>query len=115
MKVFKVDIPIYHGYLRIVVAKDFMKAAKKLNVPDEGNDLNRFGAFVCTSEDDLGYECYNLFLRKDIGNDLIAHEVVHLINAIYVRKKIKLCPNNDEPQAYMTGWITNEIYKALNK
>lgn len=115
MRVVKVDIPIYHGYLRIVIAKDYVKAAKRLKIDDEGNDLNSLGAFVCTSRDDLGYECYNVFLHKDIDHDLIAHEVVHLVNAIYVRKKITLDPHNDEPQSYLTGWITGEIYKALKQ
>ncbi len=115
MKVIKVPIPIYHGYLRIVIAKDYVKAATALKIDNEGNDLNKLGAFVCTSEDDLGHECYNVFLHKDIDHDLLAHEVVHLVNSIYVRKKIILCPHNDENQAYMTGWITGEIYKALNK
>lgn len=115
MKVITVDIPIYHGYLRIVITKDFIKAAKKLKIDDEGNDLSTFGSFVCTSKDNIGHSQYNIFLNKDIDHDLLAHEVVHLVNAICVERKIKLDPFNDEPQAYLTGWITGEIYKVLNK
>lgn len=115
MKIVKITIPIYHGYLRIVIAKDFIKAAKKLKIDDDGNDLSRFGSFVCTSNDNIGHSHYNIFLHKNINHDLLAHEVVHLVNAIYVERKIKLDPYNDEPQAYLTGWITGQIYNTLNK
>jgi hypothetical protein len=44
----------------------------------------------------------------------IAHEVVHLKNYIYSDCSIQLDRNNDEPEAYLTGWLFDEIYKFLN-
>lgn len=111
----KIIIPIYFGYLQIVVAEDFVVAANKLNISDEGFKLNTLGAFVSTSDDDLGHECYTLFIQPDVDHDLIAHEVVHLVNEFYIKRGIKLDLYNDEPQAYLTGWITGEIYKVLKK
>jgi len=115
MRVVKLDIPIYQGYLRIVITKDFVKAAKKLNIDDEGNDLNLFGAFVTLSRDKRGIPIYNVFFHKNVGHNLLAHEVCHLVNFIFSDRKIKLDILNDEPQAYLTGWVTAEIYKALKK
>jgi hypothetical protein len=114
MKVIEVDIPIYFGCLRIVVAKNFIKATKKLKVSNEGKDLNSFGAFVCESISN-GKTYHNLFIRPNIDHDLIAHEVVHLVNSIYIKCHIILDPHNDEPQAYLTAWVTDQIYKALDR
>lgn len=114
MKITKISIPIYCGYLRIVVNEDLYEAAKAVGVDDEGNELNDFGAFVTTSK--IGpHSCFNVFFRPNVCHMLIAHEVVHLVNAIYVERHIKLDVLNDEPQAYLTGWITEQIYKTLKK
>lgn len=115
MKVIKIDIPIYFGYLRVVITDNFKKSADKLKVDDEGLELNSYGAFVCSSKDDRGISYFNVFFHEDVDHDLIAHEVVHLVNAIYAERHIKLDIHNDEPQAYLTGWITGEIYKALKR
>ena len=115
MKVLKIDIPIYFGYLRIITCEDFAIAAKKLNISDEGRNLSLYGAFVCVSRDKDSIAEFNVFFRPDVEADLIAHEVVHLVNAIFIDKGITLCPRNDEAQAYLTGWVTKEIYKALKK
>jgi len=36
---------------------------------------------------------------------IIAQELVHLKNYIYQDKGIKLDRFNDEPEAYLTGWL----------
>ena len=114
-KVTKVRIPLYHGILRIVISDDFTKSSKKLNIDNEGHDLSMFGAFVTTSIDDNRETNFNVFFAPDVEHDSIAHEVVHLVNAIYISRRITLDPNNDEPQAYLTGWITGAIYRTIKK
>lgn len=109
----KIRIPIYHGILRIVITDDFIASAKALKIDDEGLNLSSFGAFVCTSTDKNKETLFNVFFRPDVAHDLIAHEVVHLVNAIYISRRITLDPNNDEPQAYLTGWISGQVYKVL--
>lgn len=112
MTIKKISIPIYQGYLRIFVNQDFEEAAQIAGVSDEGNDLNSFGAFVSTSKIGV-HHCFNVFFRENVDCSLIAHEVVHLVNAIYAERHMKLDIHNDEPQAYLTGWITEQIYKTL--
>ncbi len=45
--------------------------------------------------------------------DTVAHEAVHVVNRTYEHAGAKLDTKNDEPQAYLTGWIVGEIYKAF--
>lgn len=46
----------------------------------------------------------------DVGT--VAHEVTHVKNMVYKHAGIKHDPTNDEPEAYLVGWLTNEIHKA---
>lgn len=115
MKVITKSIPIYFGYFRIVITKDFKKAFKKLKVDDEGINLSNYGAFSGNDVTDDGFFRYTIFMKPDIYPDLIAHEVVHLVNRLFIDTHIKLSRKNDEPQAYITAWFVSEIHKALKK
>lgn len=115
MKVITKDIPIYFGYFRIVITKDFEKAFKKLKIDNEGINLSNYGAFSGNDTTKEGYFRYTLLMKPDIYHDLIAHEVVHLVNRLFIDRHIKLKRRNDEAQAYLTGWFVSEVYKALKK
>lgn len=54
-----------------------------------------------------------MHLGDEITHALIAHEIVHLVSAICEFVHMKFDFDNDEPVAYLTGWLSNEIYKAL--
>lgn len=49
--------------------------------------------------------------RSKLSHGLIAHEVVHLVNMIMADRGFKPDFNNDEAQAYLTEWVTEQIYK----
>lgn len=44
---------------------------------------------------------------------VLAHEIVHIVNLIFRTKGIQLDLNNDEPQAYLTGWLTQELHQRI--
>lgn len=114
MKVVTKNIPIYFGYLRIVITKDFGKAFKKLGGTWE-KDVNDYDGFVHTDKTKKGVGRYTVFLKPKCSHSIIAHEVVHLVNALFLDTGIQLDPHNDEPQAYLTGWFVGAIYKALKR
>lgn len=114
-KAVKVNIPIYFGFLRIVVTQNFNDTAKHLNVDDEGLDLNTFGAFSCLCRGPHHEPIFTVFFDPDVDHDLIAHEVVHLVNLIYIERHIELDMKNDEHQALLAGWVTGQIYEVLEK
>lgn len=45
----------------------------------------------------------------------IGHEVVHMVNGIFKSRGIELSLDNDEPQAYLTGWVTETVYNTIKK
>lgn len=109
----KVNIPIYHGKLFIFFTKDFNKVAKKYNLKKLiGEDLNGFGAFCTAQENKKGITQYFLIFGKKPSHSIIAHECIHAVNWIMSDRKIAPDLINDEPQAYLLGWVVSQVYKA---
>ena len=52
-------------------------------------------------------------VKTNLEHSTIAHEVVHAIN--YTLMNINAVPDveNDEHEAYLTGWLTQKIYNKL--
>lgn len=112
MKVVKKKIPLYFGILQIVVANDFVKALNKLKIPySDSFTPNSYGSFIVPSTKETVY----VFVRKNVTSKIIAHEAVHIVNDIFNRVHIKLDLDNDEPQAYLMGWVVEQIHKAVKK
>jgi hypothetical protein len=112
MKIKKVQIPIYFGTLIIIISEDYKEVASKYRLD---LDVNCHGAFCWDKTSKDGYAEYYICIDKDVSNHLIAHEVVHLVNFIFKRIGVKLDIDNDEPQAYLTGWLFSQIEKTLFK
>lgn len=103
-----INIPIYGGKLTIVLDKDLSYIENKYKT----KSLKDFGAV--TLKDESKYRNYILGFEYSTGS-IIAHEIVHLINYIYLDCGIELDRVNDENQAYLTGWLFEEINNFLNK
>lgn len=112
MKIQKKLIPIYYGYLIIIISEDFKAVAKKFNLKE---NVELYGAFAWSriNKDDIPE--FLVCVPPDVSNHLIAHEVVHIVNAVFLNRGIELDRNNDEPQAYLTGYVFKEIENFLNK
>ena len=51
-------------------------------------------------------------VKQSVGD--IAHEAKHLVNKIYLSHGCLLDEDNDEPECYLLGWITNRINEFIN-
>ena len=102
-----VKIPMYHCEINVIFDKDLSYTEKKYKT----KSLKKFGAV--TFRNKKKYRSYVVSFEYYSGS-IIAHEVVHLINYIYLDCGIELDMINDENQAYLTGWLFDEIDKILN-
>lgn len=103
-----IKIPIYFGKLNIILTKDFKDVNKKFNKNIENNKV----AAVTFAEVDKD----NYFIViKDIEWSVIAHEAVHIVNYIFLGTGVLLDRQNDESQAYLTGWVVHEVEKFLKE
>lgn len=108
----KIKIPLYYGTLIIMQVYNWDAVNKRF-----GFDLtNSYSAMVHRIFTDSGhreyYAVFNCTLEKATP-DIIAHEVVHLVNRVFIDTGINPDLENDEPQAYLTGWFMDQICNFL--
>lgn len=109
-----IKVPIYFGNLVMLQTNKFEKVNKNYNSDfiKEDNDIYDAVVFKNTKKH---INQYIVVFRKNTNYAVIAHETVHLVNTIFKDHGVELDLDNDEPQAYLTGWIFNKIDKFLNK
>ena len=108
MKEKTIDIPIYFGKLTIITTDSWSKVNLLYNTKI---DSKLYDAVVFEIKDNNEY----IVAIKKVEWSIITHEVVHIVNAIFLKCGIELDRHNDEPQAYLTGWIINEIDKHIKE
>lgn len=101
-------IPIYHGKVTVILDKDLSYIEKRYKT----KSLKNYGAV--TLKDENKYRDY-VIAFEHISNGIIAHEIVHLINYIYLDCGIELDRINDEHQAYLSGWLFDKIDSILKQ
>lgn len=105
----EIGVPLYQQTIVVIVTNNFNKTLKELDIP-YNFDTNLYGALTYTDTPDSIYLFVNEF-----GNtiSLLAHEAVHIVNEIFKRVRIVPDLDNDEPQAYLMGWLMGELSKEL--
>lgn len=103
----KIKIPQYCCEVTIVLDDDLKWVERTFDT----SSLDEYGAV--TLKDKSKYRHYVVAFESS-DRSTIAHEIVHLINYIFIDCGIELDRVNDENQAYFTGWLFNEIDKILN-
>lgn len=109
MKQKTIDIPIYCCKLTLILDKDlsFVQSEYKTS------DLSNYGAVVLHNESVNRHYIAAFTDKKHLSN--IAHEVVHIKNNIFIDCGIPLDRQNDEPEAYLTGWLFEQILEFFNE
>lgn len=108
MKSKSIKIPIYQAKVTIILADDLEEVSLKYKT----KSLSNYGAIAMRNP--LFFKHYILAFHKDsLSNHLIAHEIVHLVNYIFLDVGIELDLINDESQAYLTGYLFKEIDEVL--
>lgn len=73
------------------------------------------GGLACTTNyAGDGYD-YIILLSPFADAGIISHEAVHVTNMLFRDKGIKYRYDNDEPFAYMVGWIVEQITKLKER
>lgn len=101
----KFKIPLYFQNLTIIQTDDFVEVGKQYNLD---RDADEYEAVVF----DIGSTIVSIFSLK-VTPSIIAHEAVHICNCIFLNTNAKLDLNNDEPYAYLMGWIVDKIHSVV--
>lgn len=105
----KIEIPIFYGEIWVWYEDTLEEVSNHYEI---GGDPNEFDGFFFRVYDN-GYIQYHIALKKDIEHHKIIHEIVHLCNALMKDRGILLDPDNDETQAYLMGWMCEQIFKSI--
>jgi len=109
MRSAKFYVPIYRANVTVYFAEDLKVIQEKYNT----FDLSNFGAVALRN--DKHHKEYIVAFTSENDFGLIAHEVVHLKNYIFLDIGQDLDLKNDEAEAYLTGFLFDKIYEFLNK
>ena len=103
-----IDIPIYGVKLTMVFDEDFSYVEKKYNLePIKGRAVTIF-------DGNNERHVIAAFINKEFISS-ITHEVVHIKNFIFLKCGAKLDRDNDECEAYLSGYLFEQIYNFINK
>ena len=109
------EIPLYRGYLVIILSNSRKKIRKLIPEFDESyvyahsyfsNYRNRQGFFMILDP----FAKY-----RAIKYGVIAHEGVHLANMILSRRGLEPSFVNDEAVAYLAEWIVDLAHQTIKK
>jgi hypothetical protein len=106
MRVKEIDIPIYGGTVMFIFTDNLEEVNLEYNL---GDNLNDFEGVVFNNND----KDYFYLATTSKSARVNVHEIIHLVNDIFKSRSIKLDLDNDEPYAYMAGWIASELEKFL--
>lgn len=104
-----VKIPLYKITLTIILDDDLKYVQKKYKTVS----LDNYGAVTLTHQDHFRHFIVAFTDKDHLSN--IAHEIVHLKNYIFKTIGARLDFDNDEPEAYLTGYLFDLIYNFLHK
>jgi len=114
VKVKNITIPIYFGTLQIVITDDIREAESKLRLEEIESPIS-FCSYVISNTKPNGISRYTILIKPDASINIIVHESLHIVNMIFSERGIKHDTINDEPSAYLLGWVTDKINDTLNK
>lgn len=122
----KYDFTIYP--YKLWVCTDFKEAKKRFQYKNN-KELEDFllddslAVTYCSVEEkrtkDFGFAVVMLSNLKTLGGskivEIISHEASHVATGIFAELGIHLDGNNDEPYAYLIGYISSCIWKTVSK
>ena len=108
MKCKTIEVPIYGCDLTIIFTKDLNEVVKKYKLK---GDWGNYGAL--TFSDKPKFRNYVVAFTDANHLSNIAHEIVHIKNHIYSDINSDIDLHNDEPEAYLTGWLFDQINNFL--
>ncbi len=111
-------VPLYLGMLVVVISDEKDKCIELTN---ERMFLDYKEIFATAAYGTYkGSQGFFVFLnpnntRSKVTRGVVAHEAVHAANFILEDRGVIADFVNDEPQAYLMGWIVDQIYKTFDK
>lgn len=111
MKHVKIVVPIYSSWIWVVSDKEecMRLSGTKLGVRLTEEDFYAEGMVI------YGNDCNVIWLPQNAAVHTVVHECMHAVLNMCRVKGIQPDVNNQEPIAYLMGWITQAVVDARRK
>lgn len=111
--IFYIDIiVIIHSNINEVDVK-FKLGLKDAFYPDDPNECHAVTCNGPVYEDKS--EIYVIFKPKFLSADTFAHELTHIMNFICIAKGMNPSSADDEPYAYLQGYVVKRLMEPIMK
>lgn len=114
MKITTIELPIYNLDI-IVIINDWQEANRKFKLQFREEDYEVCAWTIYDEPYIDNNEIFLLLRQPYLDNETILHELIHVISGICNRRGIVMDPTNDEPLAYLQGYIGNKILEFRDK
>ena len=110
----KIKVPIYGEEVIVIIYDDPVELKKILK--DKISDIPEeiYDGWVYQVDGIIYCVLYVLEKPRYPTPGVIAHEAKHVVNNIFINIGHELDRYNDEPEAYLLGWVVNRIYEIKN-
>lgn len=102
-----IQIPIYDFKVEVCVFSDVKEAREKYS------EYMEDGFLACTLEHRGCSKCKLIIPCNDYPS--VVHELEHVKNLVWKAKGYKPQEDNDEPDAYLMGWLFEQVDKIIKK
>lgn len=108
-----IPVPIYDQALEFVVTTNSSASQERRKAQFQLEETSPCIGCVLHHEYNFAF----LIERQHLNHEIIAHEIFHATHRIleYVTSEAKFRRNEDEPYAYLCGYLTREVYRQLKK
>lgn len=100
-----IEIPILNQPITIGGTKELERGSFIESMEDEGQSVIAH----TWAQDGVIFMSYSDSMTQDV----LAHEIVHIISFLFKAKGIKYDVDNDEFQGYLTGWLFKELNEHI--
>ena len=108
-----IEIPIYYGELHVFITDNFKEANNKFKLAIPEDLLEGYDSIVDKFGSDGGPLKIYVLLRPETTFKIIAHESLHIVSHICLHTGIKGDFCNDEPLAYLLGWVSEKLLELF--
>lgn len=106
--------PIYGTRIVVIQTDSKERAEKKYGLDFEGAYLHAHSFWYKIIERKVDYQCVFIVFRAwGIEKGIVAHEAFHATSFILDEMGIHADHNNDEAQAYLLGYLVDELHAFL--
>jgi len=115
MNITTIELPIYNLDIVFIIQDNWESCIKKFKLDLDSSYLEAHAVTTVHKEYKEKHEIFLLLKPKYLDYNTLCHELMHLVMYICDLKGIRPEQDNDEPLAYLQGYLAEELFKFRDK